>query len=431
MRFRHARALALMLMLTPAAAAAVHAQQPLPTKAALQEASNVTLGNAARYLESWTSEQRVQIVFVIVIAVLGILVAALQKPKTPLARQASIGLAITISILTSLNQTLFKIDYHTLARKKQTVATAADRIRNALSFYQDDWPEADRRKMADEIEQRVNVIRDTADEVNPQLIWVLGPLDFTTTAYAQAAEPSWLSSPPPDGDSLFAVGQGTAPTLTEASRKAMDAAAQQLAAKAARRWQRTSQSAPVVSPDFARYVAAKMTTVDSHIGRDERGGGLHYEVLVKIAVALVGEKSYVVFAQSPVQAAAPAASGPPVVVEPEIRLRQSRKVMLTSTEFGGSVSLYSGEPRSGSSGGASRLVVFRTGAEAQRWRDGDRIDYDALRRTLAPNQILLDTEVRQGAKVSYLLGGRRYIVEITRVEGAGSSQSIVARVLRG
>jgi hypothetical protein len=328
---------------------------------------------------------------------------------------------------------LFKIDYHTLARKKQTVATAADRIRNALSFYQDDWPEADRRKMADEIEQRVNVIRDTADEVNPQLIWVLGPLDFTTTAYAQAAEPPWLSSPPPDGDSLFAVGQGTASTLTEASRKAMDAAAQQLAAKAARRWQRARQSAPVVSPDFARYVAAKMTTVDSHIGRDERGGGLHYDVLVKIAVALVGETSYVVFAQSPVQAAAPVASGPLVVVEPEIRVRQSRKLMLTSSEFGGSVTLYAGEPRSGEprSGGPSRLVVFRTGAEAQRWKDGDRIDYDDLHRALAPNQILLDTDVRQGAKVSYVLGGRRYVVEITKVEGAGLSQYIVVRILKG
>ena len=252
---------------------------------------------------------------------------------------------------------------------------------------------------------------------------MLGPLDFTTTAYAQAAEPPWLSSPPPDGDSLFAVGQGTAPTLTEASRKAMDAAAQQLAAKAARRWQRTSQSAPVVSPDFARYVAAKMTTVDSHIGRDDRGGGLHYDVLVKIAVALVGEKSYVAFAQSPVQAAAPVASGPSVVVEPEIRLRQSRKLMLTSIEFGGSVSLYAGEPRSGRSGVASRLVVFRTGAEAQRWRDGDRIDYDDLHRALAPNQILVDTEVRQGSKVNYTVGSRRYVVEITRVEGAGPSEA--------
>src|SRR5262249_45468116 len=138
MRVQRARAFAVMLMLAAVPAADTHAQQPLPTKAALQQACEVTLNNATRYLESWASEQRVQIVFVIVIAILGIIVAALQKPKTQLARHASIGLAITISILTSLNQTLFKIDYHTLARKKQTVRSAADVIRTNLSYYQDD-----------------------------------------------------------------------------------------------------------------------------------------------------------------------------------------------------------------------------------------------------------------------------------------------------
>src|SRR5262245_52000398 len=297
-----ARALVLTIALFAALDVGLAAQQPLPTKAALQQASDITLANATRYLESWTSEQRVQIVFVIVVAILGILVAALQKPKTELARQSSIGLAITISILTTINQTLFKIDYHTLARKKQVVRTAAEVIRNNLSLYDDGWPEADRRKLTDEIERRVNTIRDVADEVNPNLIWVFVPVDLMTTAYAQSAEPAWRSSPPPDGDSLFAVGTGSGATLTEASRNATDAAAQQLAMKAVGRWQRTSQSAPSVSPEFARYVASKMTTVDSHVGRGDKGG-FHYDVLVKIAVALVGEKSYFAFEQSPAQTA--------------------------------------------------------------------------------------------------------------------------------
>src|SRR5262249_22566990 len=418
--------------------------------------------------DSWSSEQRVQIVFVIVIAILGILVAALQKPKTQLARQSSIGLAITISILTTVNQTLCKIDYHTLARKKQAVRTAAEVIRNNLSLYDDGWPEPDRRKLTDEIERRVNTIRDVADEVNPQLIWVLDALSMTSTVHAQSAEPSWLTYPPPDGDSLFAVGQGTGATLIDASRKATEAAAQQLALKAVRRWQRASQSAPVVSPDFARYVAAKMTTVDSHVARDDRSRGFHYDVLVKIAVALVGEKSYVAFAeplpvqsaQPPAQTAVPTAQArpparaepPPVqrevpstpvstspgpstggsrtVVESEVRLVQRRKQMLIGREFGGSVSLYAGAPRSSSSGASLRLVVFRTGAEARRWRDGVPIGYEDLLRALSPNQVLANSEVRQGSRVSYVLGGQQYVVEITRVDGAASSQSLTVRIVK-
>ena len=111
-------------------------------------------------------------------------------------------------------------------------------------------------------------------------------------------------------------------------------------------------------------------------------------------------------------------------------MRQFRKQMLTGSEFGGSVSVYAGELRSNSSGVPSRLVIFRTGAEAQRWKDGDRIDYEDLLKALSRSQVLVDTDVRQGAKVSYTLGGQRYVVDITKVEGAGLSQYVVMRILK-
>ncbi|HEV2983412.1 MAG TPA: hypothetical protein VGX46_03445 [Vicinamibacterales bacterium] len=314
MRSHRARTFVLTLPLVAALGIKLAAQQRPTTRTGLRQACDIALTNVSRYLDSWTSEQRVQIFFVIMIAVLGILVAALQKPRTELARRSSIGLAIAISILTTINQTLFKIDYHTLARKKQTVRTAGDVIRNDLSLY-DDAPEEDRRKLTAEIEQRINTIRDVADEVNPNLIWVFDSLDLTTTANAQPAEPSWLVSPPPDGDSLFAVATGMGATLTEASRKAMDAAARRLAAKAVRQWQRASQSAPVVTVDFEHYVAAKMATVDSHVGRNGKGGEYHYDVLVKIAVALVGEKSYTAFALSSMPGPPPGRDDAPVAEE--------------------------------------------------------------------------------------------------------------------
>ena len=66
MTTHRARAFVVTITLIAALDAGLSAQQPVPTKAALQQASDITLANATRYLESWSSEQRVQIVFVIV-----------------------------------------------------------------------------------------------------------------------------------------------------------------------------------------------------------------------------------------------------------------------------------------------------------------------------------------------------------------------------
>jgi hypothetical protein len=202
----------------------IHAQAP----AANTSSTNGFLGsiqNCEHQVSIWRLEERLAMVFAVLLIVSGIVISTLHRSQGKWARLAILVLGAGSTILTAINTRVLDADYRTLER---TISDGDASIRQLDALAQimqgvppstKDWEDAKDAFLKELAQFQVISNGLTGTTSNPRAQNSEGVLP---RVYAQSTLPAWVVKPPQDSASMYFVGSAADTNLTNAKQNSLD-----------------------------------------------------------------------------------------------------------------------------------------------------------------------------------------------------------------
>jgi hypothetical protein len=180
---------------------------------------------------SWRSEERIEIAFVIAVIVFGVIISTLQGLNSRWTKTTTLVLGVATAIITSVNSRVFTADDRTLRRAAfegdaviRQLWVMADTMNDEHLSQQDRLSlKGDYLKKLLEFQAIGEKLNGTATK-NAASEKVEETFGVFARVYAQSnmVVPAWAQNPPSDNISLYYVGKGYDPSLTNAKQYALD-----------------------------------------------------------------------------------------------------------------------------------------------------------------------------------------------------------------
>ncbi len=269
--------------------------QPGATKAVSSDLER-PIHACEQQVASWRSEERIEIAFVIAVIVFGVIISTLQGLNSRWTKTTTLVLGVATAIITSVNSRVFTADDRTLRRAAfesdaviRQLWVMADTMNDEHLSQQDRLSlKGDYLKKLLEFQAIGEKLNGTATK-NAASEKVEETFGVFARVYAQSnmVVPAWAQNPPSDNISLYYVGKGYDPSLTNAKQYALDDAFHN-AVLALR------QQAPDAS-DAALLALIKASAVvqDSSFAYDQKAGNYACYTLLRLSkeVQSIGVKS--------------------------------------------------------------------------------------------------------------------------------------------
>jgi hypothetical protein len=227
-----------LLLLMTLVAYTSAAQQPMSPDA--QEHLN-TIQQVEAVAQNWRSQASLQIAFVLAVIVFGALITIFQGVNKGWCKPATLVLGACTTVLTAVNTKVFSADYRVFQQSAIDADQMTDQLKTVVRL--EGHPNADIDGLEKQFLATVTQFRTLQKSVTlgTGIQGMAGNSakptsgllsSWTSTAYAQSYEqssaPSWVTQrPQSDRYSLYFVGEGDDPSLTNARKKAFDAAVAQ------------------------------------------------------------------------------------------------------------------------------------------------------------------------------------------------------------
>jgi len=202
----------------------IHAQTPATSTSAINGFLS-SIQNCEHQVAIWRLEDRLAIVFAVLLIVFGIVISTLHRSQGKWARSAILVLGAGSTILTAINTRVLDADYRTLER---TISDGDAAIRQLDALAQimqgappstKDWEDAKDAFLKELAQFQVISNGLTGTASNPQAQNSEGVLP---RVYAQSTLPAWVQKPQQDNASLYFVGSAVDSNLMNAKQNSLD-----------------------------------------------------------------------------------------------------------------------------------------------------------------------------------------------------------------
>lgn len=200
--------------------------QPGATKAVSSDLER-PIHACEQQVASWRSEERIEIAFVIAVIVFGVIISTLQGLNSRWTKTTTLVLGVATAIITSVNSRVFTADDRTLRRAAfesdaviRQLWVMADTMNDEHLSQQDRLSlKGDYLKKLLEFQAIGEKLNGTATK-NAASEKVEETFGVFARVYAQSnmVVPAWAQNPPSDNISLYYVGKGYDPSLTNAKQ---------------------------------------------------------------------------------------------------------------------------------------------------------------------------------------------------------------------
>ena len=95
-----------------------------------------------------------------------------------------------------------------------------------------------------------------------------------------------------------------------------------------------------------------------------------------------------------------------------LSIEERHKKILKDAEFAGEVTIYVSDVHLKE---PTKILIFKTGREKDKWKDSDKISYDRLKDAVNEDDVLLSAKVKEGVEATFTFKERRYTVKVSRV----------------
>jgi hypothetical protein len=232
-------------------------------------------------LEIWRSTYRLQVGFVILVSILGLVAAALQGLTAKYVKVATVALGVVISAITVTVNTLEMNSYRQISAsidKVEKIVRKMDAARLNYKMFKKPDNEIALEEFKKQYDRFLTIVDppEIGPGKDPASRLVLLPV-----AYADDPLPGWLTQLPNSSKSLYFVGVADSARLPDAQAESI-----QSAKTAANQFLREAVEASGVNTSPAQSPGDTLTRsadeVDNHITYDERTGLYRYYSLVRV-----------------------------------------------------------------------------------------------------------------------------------------------------
>ncbi len=221
----------------------------------------------------WERQANILLTLTIVVAILGLVVSAMQKSRKASGRLVTAIVGMMISALTVITNTAFTTDCWTLKRNAIQSRVKIRQVEAQLAGFHTADPK-DRQVYKENVIQLINEIGGREEQMLKAEI----TLDVVPSVYADSGQPPWITRTPEDRFNLYFVGMATDVLLTKARddsyRNALEAALKQLAL------QTNLRAGPAEMEPVRKYLLGAAAVADTYFSY-ESGSRLyrHYSLL--------------------------------------------------------------------------------------------------------------------------------------------------------
>jgi hypothetical protein len=239
-------------------------------------------------IDNWGKDSKITLTLTIIVGSLGIILGLIQALNIRRIKLCTAILGATVSIVTLINSTVYKTDYHTYRRKINRANQILEDVDVKLCIDRTNFDGDATNIWLEEIRILLGQVTKMDTDLHA---FNKTALEFTEIAYAASAPapPAWLQRPPQDGNYFYFVGGGQGSSLRVAKQNSLlqieHSASDQLSEKILRQLPSETNSILHRQQDinYIRNIVHQHTqVVSTYFQQNPRDGMYNYYTLIRI-----------------------------------------------------------------------------------------------------------------------------------------------------